>query len=270
MSGTLELDFDQARTLDHELMEAYMRARVQPRRFSPARLYLVSHVGRQMQRLREAYVGLAQVASDTPELHDWLKKRANDLEAFIGTLKSPSSGAMRLFRSAKKGWTAAATAYVVLPALLGLPAGVAGISAIVLSGLHSCFCEMFRWIHTALVLSILVIGVFGFSWYREVLLGTRRASGGPAESPPNVYELEQRLLRVLGVRRRGEVQWDVVAWFVIAAEWVAAIFLASSFHGDRQLVFPFYPWIMVGVFVGLGVISALLSAGRKWGWRPTL
>lgn len=151
----------------------------------------------------------------------------------------------------------------------------ATLSTVVLATINKCLCEVFRFSIVVFVLSLIIVGIFGFLWKRQALCkwNPKDPGGGSTEmSYLNVYEAEQQLLRNVDAPRRGEIQWDVITWFLIAAVFVVARYLAPiiSSHTEKVFVFLINPWYVVAAFAAFGIIALLRSRRRPWGWRPMI
>jgi len=260
--------------LHSSLLRAYTGISQRTKRLSPARPYLLAHVREGSERLRRAYTAAVQ-SEERSDVRQWLKERSDDLDLFIKRLDESNGRLGRFFRLAKRGWSVATTSYSVVLSVLTPTAAVATLSAVVITAINACLCEIFVWTARALLASLFIIGLVGF-WVKRGTLLKWSAAGqegdNKARSRLNVYETEQKLLSKVDAPRHGEIQWDVITWFLLAATFLAIKYFAPliSSHTEQTVISLFDPRYVAAAYAAGGVIALWWSLRRPWGWRPMI
>jgi hypothetical protein len=163
-------------------------------------------------------------------------------------------------------------ALVALPAI-GVPLGVASVTALSIEIANACFCHLWNASFMSMYLALFVFGVLGFSDKRRLFMRTDGDDEPASSMRLSVYELEDRLFSALGRKRGGEVQFDVVATFGLAivavVVYLAAEILQSSATFRWSFDWPWYghPILLAVIYFLIGIAVALASVKRKWGWR---
>jgi hypothetical protein len=260
--------------LHDALLRAYGSISQRASRLNPARPYLLAHIQGNSSRLRNAYTAAAQ-SEERQDVHDWLNKRADDLESFIANLDKAREGPGRLFGLAKKGWSVAATGYSAFVTIAVPTAAGAGLTAIVVSTINACFCEVLVYGFIVFALALLVVGVFGFHTKRSTFLSWRPEDERIRNRKTrglNLYEVEQKLLHAVDAPRRGEIQWDVIAWFFLACAIVLYKYLAPviTSHTKKTVTFHYDPLYVAAALAAVGGIALWESWRRPWGWKPRI
>jgi hypothetical protein len=272
--GRVSAELSELQALHDPLLRAYTGISQRTSLLDPARLYLFAHIRDRSVHLRGAYTAAAQ-SEDRPDLHEWLSKRSDDLTSFIEELDTNRDRLQRLLGVAKKGWSFAAAIYAAVVSVFGLTAVGTTLSAFLIAVIRSCFCEVFRYGAGIFMASFILIGVFGFSWQRQTLCDwTPKASGGDNAEMPNfnVYEMEEKLLSKLDTPRKGQIQWDVITWFLLAGITIGIRYLVPiiSRYTERPVIFVIDWFYLAAIYAAAGIIALWLSLRRPWGWRPMI
>lgn len=154
-------------------------------------------------------------------------------------------------------------------------AAAATLSGILIATINSCLCEVFVWSFRVFYVSLLTVGVGGFLIKRSTLCNwppKGQRDDNTEKFQLNVYETEQKLLLKVDASRHGEIQWDVITWFLMAATLVVVRYVAPiiSRHAEKEIVFGFELLYGAAAFAVFGIIMLLLSWRRPWGWRPMI
>lgn len=246
-----ESTFKTIKCLQDELEEIYVQISRQRKSLGFAKSFLSTHFKDTCNQLRDLYVQHYQILDNFPH-RDWFKQTYESLEDFAKTFSTHSP----LAPLGTAFGTAATTlqASVAIPGLIGFLA-LAGISTSFISELVSdCFCHgmsLFTGSATLLIFSWLVRG---FQRKRHVLLERK------------IYELEERLLNLLGSGRRPEVQLDVFGWLICSMLLLVGAFFLRSYQ----------PWWLLAILKVGGTISLLVaiitliqSRRRPWAWSSS-
>jgi hypothetical protein len=273
-AGRVSAELSDLQALHGPLLRAYAGISQGTNRLNIARPYLLAHVREGSARLRSAYTAAAQ-SEERSEVHEWLKKRSDDLESFIKDLDA-SRRLGRLLGLAKTGWSVASAGFGAVAAWVVAPtAAAATLSGILIATINSCLCEVFVWSFRVFYVSLLTVGVGGFLIKRSTLCNwppKGQRDDNTEKFQLNVYETEQKLLLKVDASRHGEIQWDVITWFLMAATLVVVRYVAPiiSRHAEKEIVFGFELLYGAAAFAVVGIIMLLLSWRRPWGWRPMI